>query len=236
MSPDRSDALILALDLPDRNSALPLLEQMREARPWIKIGLQLFLREGRRFVEEVARMGFPIFLDLKLHDIPNTVASAIGSLAGLPVGLLTLHTSGGREMMQRAAEAAREYLPQTRLLGVTVLTSMDAPALHEIGVPETPETQVLRLGKLAVDAGIDGLVCSPLELAPLRQALGKEALLVTPGIRPAGSATGDQKRIMTPADAIRQGASYIVVGRPILKADDPATAAQAIQRELAGAL
>jgi len=228
--------LILALDVPTREAAAPLLRQLRGSLRWVKIGLQMFTAYGPDYVRAVADEGFDIFLDLKLHDIPNTVAKAVESLAPLPIGMLTLHTSGGREMMAAARAAQLQTKPELLLLGVTVLTSMDAAALGETGVAAAPEAQVGRLGRLAVDAGLRGLVCSPLEVALLRRELPADVRLVTPGIRPAGEAGGDdQKRIMTPADAARAGSSYIVVGRPILKAKDPAAAARAILADLAGA-
>jgi orotidine-5'-phosphate decarboxylase len=222
--------LILALDVPTRQEAAPLLRQLRGELRWVKIGLQMFTAYGPDYVKAVADEGFNIFLDLKLHDIPNTVAKAVESLAPLPIGMLTLHTSGGREMMSYARQAQLASKPDLLLLGVTVLTSMDAPGLLELGVGVSPEAQVSRLGQLASDAGLTGLVCSPLEVGLLRKQLPAGIQLVTPGIRPAGEAGGDdQKRIMTPADAARAGSSYIVVGRPILKAKDPVAATRAIR-------
>lgn len=225
--------LILALDVPTREEAAPLLKQLRGSVKWVKIGLQMFTAYGPDYVREVADHGYHIFLDLKLHDIPNTVAKAVESLAVLPIGMLTLHTSGGREMMARAREAQAAAKPDLLLLGVTVLTSMDGAGLSEIGVGTDPAVQVSRLARVAVDAGLRGLVCSPLEVATLRGELPADVQLVTPGIRPGGAATQDQKRIMTPAEAARVGSSYIVVGRPILQAPDPAAAAVAISAELA---
>ncbi|MCR5183949.1 MAG: orotidine-5'-phosphate decarboxylase [Opitutales bacterium] len=225
--------LILAVDLEDKEQAKALLEKLRGKLTYIKIGLQLFTKYGPAIVDEFAAMGFKIFLDLKLHDIPNTVASAIKSLRGKPIELLTIHTLGGNAMMAKAVETAKEVLPDTRLLGVTVLTSMDTAQLNGIGIGREPMEQVEVLAKLAVASGMKGLVCSPLELPALRKFLGEEIALVTPGIRPKTASLDDQSRIMTPADAAAAGASYIVVGRPILKADDPAAAALAIQAELA---
>jgi len=225
--------LILALDLPDRKEALELLRRTGSDLPWVKIGLQMFCRYGPDFVREVADMGFQVFLDLKLHDIPNTVASAIGSIGNLPVKLLTVHAGGGSAMMRAAAQARAEHAPHLRLLAVTVLTSMDGAALAALGFDDTPQDLVLRLARLTTEAGIDGMVCSPMELVSLRETFGDEPLLVTPGIRPAGAAKDDQARITTPAQAREQGASMIVVGRPILRADDPAAAVKAIRKELA---
>lgn len=225
--------LILALDVPTREDAAPLLRQLRGHLRWVKIGLQMFTAYGPNYVREVAGMGFQVFLDLKLHDIPNTVGKAVESLGPLPIGMLTLHTAGGAEMMRAAVAAQQKTNPQLLLLGVTVLTSMDGAGLAEIGVNAAPDQQVARLGRLAADAGMRGLVCSPLEVSLLRSQLPAGMQLVTPGIRPASEAgSDDQKRVMTPADAARAGSSYIVVGRPILKAADPAAAAQAILAEL----
>jgi orotidine-5'-phosphate decarboxylase len=227
--------LILALDVPTREDAAPILRQLRGSLRWVKLGLQMFTAYGPNYVREVAGMGFDVFLDLKLHDIPNTVAKAVESLGPLPIKMLTLHTSGGAEMMRAAVAAQQKTNPQLLLLGVTVLTSTDAAGLNEIGVTAAPADQVARLGRLATDAGLRGLVCSPLEVALLRRTLPASTQLVTPGIRPAGEAGGDdQKRVMSPADAARAGSSYIVVGRPILKAADPAAAARAILAELNG--
>ena len=224
--------LMLALDLPDRESALDMLTKLRGNLEWAKIGLQMYLAYGSDFVREVADMGFKIFLDLKLYDIPNTVASAIKSLKGLPISMLTIHTSGGREMMKFALDAAKETNPDLLLLGVTVLTSFNEDGLAETGVSLPPAKQVEHLAKLAVDCGMKGLVCSPLEIEALRKILPEDVKLVTPGIRPAGSDANEQKRIMTPALASEIGSSYIVVGRPILKAENPAEAARAIIDEL----
>ena len=224
--------LMLALDLPDRESALDMLTKLRGNLEWVKIGLQMYLAYGSDFVREVADMGFKIFLDLKLYDIPNTVASAIKSLKGLPISMLTIHTSGGREMMKFALDAAKETNPDVLLLGVTVLTSFNEDGLAETGVSLPPAQQVEHLAKLAVDCGMKGLVCSPLEIEALRKILPDDVKLVTPGIRPAGSDANEQKRIMTPALASEIGSSYIVVGRPILKAENPAEAARAIIDEL----
>ena len=226
--------LILALDVPTREAADPILRQLRGQLRWVKIGLQMFTAYGPDYVREVAGLGFNVFLDLKLHDIPNTVAKAVESLAPLPIHMLTLHCAGGSEMMRAALAAQQKHNPQLLLLGVTVLTSMDSPGLQEIGVTAPSAEQVARLGQLAATAGLRGLVCSPLEVALLRQQLPAAMQLITPGIRPAHEAgTDDQKRVMTPANAAQAGSSYIVVGRPILQAADPAAAARAILAELA---
>ncbi|MSU18692.1 MAG: orotidine-5'-phosphate decarboxylase [Lacunisphaera sp.] len=226
--------LILALDVPTREAAAPILRQLRGQLRWVKIGLQMFTAYGPDYVREVAGLGFNVFLDLKLHDIPNTVAKAVESLAPLPIHMLTLHCAGGSEMMRAARAAQQKHNPQLLLLGVTVLTSMDSPGLQEIGVTAPSAEQVTRLGQLAATAGLRGLVCSPLEVALLRQQLPAAMQLITPGIRPVHEAgTDDQKRVMTPANAAQAGSSYIVVGRPILQAADPAAAARAILAELA---
>lgn len=231
----RDCKLILALDLPDRESALKILDGLRGKLEWVKIGLQMYLKYGADFVREVSGMGFKIFLDLKLFDIPNTVASAVESVSALPVSMLTIHASGGREMMRRAVESAAERNPELLILGVTVLTSFDADSLAETGVELEPEWQVEKLAKLAVDSGLKGLVCSPLEIESLRSILPEDTVLVTPGIRPSGSSADEQKRIMTPADAARAGSDFIVVGRPILKAENPAFAVSKILEEIANA-
>ncbi len=231
----RDCKLILALDLPDRESALKILDGLRGKLEWVKIGLQMYLKYGADFVREVSGMGFKIFLDLKLFDIPNTVASAVESVSALPVSMLTIHASGGREMMRRSVESAAERNPELLILGVTVLTSFDADSLAETGVELEPEWQVEKLAKLAVDSGLKGLVCSPLEIEGLRSILPEDTVLVTPGIRPSGSSADEQKRIMTPADAARAGSDFIVVGRPILKAENPAFAVSKILEEIANA-
>ena len=231
----RDCKLILALDLPDRESALKILDGLRGKLEWVKIGLQMYLKYGADFVREVSGMGFKIFLDLKLFDIPNTVASAVESVSALPVSMLTIHASGGREMMRRAVESAAERNPELLILGVTVLTSFDADSLAETGVELEPEWQVEKLAKLAVDSGLKGLVCSPLEIEGLRSILPEDTVLVTPGIRPSGSSADEQKRIMTPADAARAGSDFIVVCRPILKAENPAFAVSKILEEIANA-
>lgn len=224
--------LILALDLPSREEALSMLDRLEGAVDYVKIGLQLFTAYGPDFVREVADREYKVFLDLKLHDIPNTVAKAIRGIAALPVELLTLHASGGREMLEWAAAAQRESAPQLRLLAVTVLTSMDAAQLKALNVSVSTEAQVMALAQSAMDCHVHGLVCSSLELAPLRVRFGSDPLIVTPGIRPKGSDRDEQKRIMTPTAAARAGSNFVVVGRPILRAKDPAAIAQSVKKEL----
>lgn len=224
--------LILVLDAKSPRDLAPVLRPLQGTVRWVKIGLEMFTACGPDAVREVADYGFNIFLDLKLHDIPNTVAKTVESAARLPIGMLTVHTVGGREMMQGAARAAAQHAPRLLLLGVTVLTSMSAAGLAETGVADSPARQVVRLGQLAIDSGLRGLVCSPLEIAPLRAALPPGIALVTPGIRPRDARADDQTRVMTPGDAARAGATFIVVGRPIFHAPDPTAAARAILGEL----
>ena len=225
--------IYVAIDTTDLTRAKEIATRVHNHVGGIKLGLEFFSAHGQHGVREMAALGLPIFLDLKLHDIPNTVAKAVESVAPLPIKMLTLHTSGGREMMQWAVKAQQQHAPHLLLLGVTVLTSMSAEGLAETGVAAPPADQVVRLGRLAIDSGLRGLVCSPLELAPLRAVLPADVSLVTPGIRPRGADAGDQTRIMTPGEAARAGATHIVVGRPIFKAPDPVAAARAILAELA---
>jgi orotidine-5'-phosphate decarboxylase len=226
--------LAVALDFPDEIEALKLVDRLNGACQWFKVGMELYYAAGNGIVHKLRDRGFSVFLDLKLHDIPNTVAGAVRSATQAGASLLTVHAGGGAAMMSAAAEAA-SVPGSPRLLAVTVLTSMDASELAGIGITASPAEQVLRLAKLAQASGIDGMVCSPEEVAVLRKETGPNTLLVIPGIRPAGSAVGDQKRIATPAETIAHGASMLVVGRPITRATDPAQAAQAILQEIAEA-
>ncbi|MCU1224054.1 MAG: orotidine 5-phosphate decarboxylase [Edaphobacter sp.] len=194
--------------------------------------MELYYAAGNSLVQELRNRGFNVFLDLKLHDIPNTVAGAVRSATQAGASLLTLHAGGGAAMMAAAAQTATAP-GSPRLIAVTVLTSIDAHELAAVGVAGTPAQQVLRLAKLAQAAGIDGMVCSAQEVASLRAATGPDTLLVVPGIRSPGAATEDQKRVATAGEAIAQGASMLVVGRPITRAEDPAAAAQAILNEIA---
>ena len=224
--------ILVALDVDSAEKALALADQLKGAVGGYKIGKQLFTAVGPSIVRTLADRGERVFLDLKFHDIPNTVSSAIKSLKGRPCSLLTIHACGGPEMIARAAEAAKSALPDCTVLGVTVLTSMDQAQLAATGVGRTPEEQVRLLGRMALGAGIGGLVCSPLELPVLRADLGAGPALVTPGIRYPDAAGDDQNRIMTPAQAAAAGASFIVVGRPILKAKDPAAETLRIRRDI----
>jgi orotidine-5'-phosphate decarboxylase len=201
-----------------------------------KIGSQLFTAEGPRALERLAEQGTGIFLDLKFHDIPNTVARAVRAAAGLPgVRLINVHASGGPEMMRAAAKAVAGMRNRPRLLAVTILTSLDAAALRRIGMAGLPERRVVALARLAQQAGLDGVVCSAHELRAIRQTCGPRFLTIVPGIRPASAARGDQARVATPTQAIRAGADYLVVGRPITAARDPRAAAEAILQELSAA-
>lgn len=232
MTLDQKCELIVALDLETKEDALAMLDRIGDSLDWVKVGLQLFTAYGPDFVREIADRGYHIFLDLKLHDIPNTVAKAVQSISSLPVELLTLHGSGGSEMLEWAAKSAQDHAPDLKLLSVTVLTSMNQAQLASLNVSAPTEEQVLHLADMSLQAGIPGLVCSPLELAPLRARFGNDPIIVTPGIRPVGSSSDEQKRIMTPGDAASAGSSFIVVGRPILKSNNPAEAARAIRKEL----
>ena len=231
MPPSSKDHLIVALDYPSATEALRLVESLEQTCQWFKVGMELYYAAGNQIVEQLRNRGFNVFLDLKLHDIPNTVAAAVRSVTHAGASLLTIHAAGGAAMMTAAAEAAKSP-DSPRLLAVTVLTSMDAAQLSGIGITASPADQVLRLARLAESSGISGLVCSAEETALLRKHLHPGTLLVVPGIRPAGAAAQDQKRIATPTQAIAAGASFLVVGRPITQAANPAKAAQAILEEI----
>ena len=224
--------IIAALDVPDAEAALNLARQLAPAVGAFKIGKELFVGAGPDIVRAIRDEGGAVFLDLKFHDIPNTVARAVATAAQLDVAMLTIHTSGGRAMMAAAEAAAQEMDNTPLVLGVTVLTSMDGNDLNEIGITEDPAAQVERLAKLATEAGLRGLVCSPCEISTLRKVLPRELQLVTPGIRPRGSDADDQKRTLTPAEAIAAGADWLVIGRPITAADDPRVAAETILADL----
>jgi orotidine-5'-phosphate decarboxylase len=225
------ERLIVALDVPNAAAALSIVEQLENLVQWFKVGLELYLAEGNSIVEMILGRGHSVFLDLKLHDIPNTVAGAVRSAAKAGAGMLTIHASGGPAMLAAAQEAAAASISAPKLLAVTVLTSMDSGQLAATGIHSSPGEQVARLAGMAYEAGIRGFVASAEEVARLRKA-HPDATLVIPGIRPAGAAAGDQKRIATPATAIADGADYLVVGRPITQAADPAAAAQAILDEI----
>ena len=230
--------LIVALDVETLARARELFNALRDVAGMFKIGSQLFTAAGPDFVREIVRAGSRVFLDLKFHDIPNTVAAASREAARLGVSIFDVHAAGGSEMLKRTAEAVteaseREGLSRPTVIAVTVLTSADAATLNEIGVNGNPQEQVLKLAQLAARCGIDGVVASPHEVALLRSAIERENfVLVAPGVRPIGAAAHDQKRVMTPGEAVRAGADYLVVGRAILDAQDPAAAAQKILEEM----
>jgi orotidine-5'-phosphate decarboxylase len=226
------DRLIVALDVPGAAQARQLVQSIGESASTYKIGKQLFTAEGPQLVRDLVASGRKVFLDLKYHDIPNTVAAAVRSAAELNVSMLTVHASGGSKMLKAAVEAAAQSSSKPMILAVTVLTSMSDEDLQEIGVSGTALSQVLRLGALARKAGCGGLVASAKEAGELRRELGEGFAIVTPGVRPAGAAIGDQARVLTPRDAIEAGASHLVVGRPIIEASDPAKAAASIVEEI----
>lgn len=226
------ERVIVALDVPDAGQALGLIERLDGIIQWFKIGLELYLSEGNSIVESVRSTGCSVFLDLKLHDIPNTVAGAVRSASRAGAEMLTVHAGGGPAMLAAAVDAAASLPSAPKLLAVTVLTSMDQAQLRAVGISSSPAEQVLRLARTGWDAGIRGFVSSAEEVAAMRRSF-PEATLVIPGIRPAGSAVGDQKRVATPAAAIAAGADYLVIGRPITQAADPAAAAAAILAEIA---
>lgn len=219
-----ANPIFVALDTPDLAAAKALAAKVRDHVGGLKLGLEFFMAQGPSGVRAMADIGLPIFLDVKLHDIPNTVAGALRSLRALELAIVNVHAAGGRAMMAAAREAMS---PATRVIAVTVLTSLDAGDLADIGVAGAPDVQVARLAELTRSAGLDGIVCSAHEVAA-RQAAWPDGLFVVPGIRPAGSDIGDQKRVMTPREALDAGASVLVVGRPITAAPDPAEAAAAI--------
>jgi orotidine-5'-phosphate decarboxylase len=222
--------IIVALDEPSLDEAKKLMQRLEGRAQFYKVGLQLFTAAGPAAVEAVKRHGARVFLDLKLHDIPNTVASAVRSACELGVDLCTIHLSGGPEMCAAAVAEAGDRL---KILGVTVLTSSNQATLEACGVHGSVGEQVVRLAKMGYAAGVRGFVASALELPLLRAELGKDPLLVIPGVRPAGTEAGDQKRTATPADVVRGGATHLVVGRPISRAEDPAAAYEAIGQEIA---
>jgi orotidine-5'-phosphate decarboxylase len=226
---EAADKIIVALDVPTKKKALQLAEKLRDQISFFKIGLQLYTAEGPEIIHAVSSIGAKVFLDLKLHDIPNTVARAVESANRLGVQMLTLHLSGGSEMI-RAATAARAS--KMVLLGVTVLTSANDETLREIGIQDKVDNQVLRLARLGVEAGMDGVVASPHEIKTLRRELGGKTKIVVPGIRPNWSESGDQRRTMTPREALEAGADYLVIGRPIAADSNPHDAAAKILEEI----
>jgi len=238
---DGRERIAVALDLASRAELLGAAHLLRAEVGTFKIGLEAFIAHGPDLVRELVSLGAPVFLDLKLHDIPNTVGGAAAAAARTGASILNVHAAGGRTMMRAAGERAREAaaaagLPAPKVIAVTILTSLDADALREIGFVGSPGDAAVRLAALARESGLDGVVCSPEEVAPIRACCGAEFLLVVPGVRPAGSAAGDQRRVATPGVAIRAGADLLVIGRPILAAPDPVAAARAIASEISEAL
>lgn len=227
-----SNPVFVALDTPDIANALTLAESVKPYVGGLKVGLEFISALGPDAVRRVAQTGLPVFADVKFHDIPNTVAGAARAIAGLGVAMFNVHAAGGEAMMRAAAEAIAPWTPRPKLIAVTVLTSLDDSALETVGQRTPAVEQVGRLAALAKKAGLDGVVCSAHELATVRAAAGPDFLTVVPGIRPAGAALGDQKRVMPPKQAIAAGADILVIGRPITAAADPAAAAKAIAEEL----
>lgn len=223
--------LIVALDVPNFEAAKAIVERLGDSVSWYKVGKQLFTAEGPEMIRYLKSKGKNVFLDMKYHDIPNTVGQAIRSAARIGADIINVHASGGPAMLAAAAEAARET--GKIVIAVTVLTSMDQEQLSAIGIDVTPAEQVTRLAKLTKEGGLAGVVCSPREISLVQDACGKDFITVVPGIRPAWAAANDQKRIMTPGEAAAVGATYIVVGRPIIAAEDPVAAAMKVREELA---
>ncbi len=223
--------IIVALDYPDLGAALAMAERLDPRGARVKVGKELFTRAGPHVVEALMARGFEVFLDLKYHDIPNTAAGACRAAADLGVWMVNVHALGGPRMLEAAREAVAAAVRPPRLIAVTVLTSLDAADLRALGFTEEPGELVLRLARMTADCGLDGVVCSPREIAPIRAVLPAPFALVTPGIRPAGSTMGDQKRVLGPREALALGATYLVIGRPITGADDPAAALAAIAAE-----
>ena len=227
-----NNPVIVALDYPDAGQALELAAQLSPRLCRLKVGKELFTRCGPPLVEQLQQRGFEVFLDLKFHDIPNTVAGAVRAAAELGVWMVNVHAGGGRRMMEAAAATLQGFSSRPLLIGVTVLTSMSDSDLAELGYTQSPAQRVLQLAELAASSGLDGVVCSAMEAADLRRARGEGFCLVTPGIRLAGDDAGDQRRVVTPADARAMGADYLVIGRSVTGAVDPLAALQRVHEEL----
>jgi orotidine-5'-phosphate decarboxylase len=227
--------VIVALDFPDAEGALALAQRLDPRQCRVKIGKELYTAAGPSLVEQLQHAGFGVFLDLKFHDIPNTVAGACLAAARLGVWMINVHALGGRAMMTAAREAVTKAGKRPRLVAVTLLTSMGATDMADVGMTGKPQDAVLRLARLAQDCGLEGVVCSAQEAGGLRRQCGKDFLLVTPGIRPAGAGRDDQQRVATPREAAASGANYLVIGRPITRAADPLAALQAIHAEITAA-
>ena len=228
--------VIVALDYAAAAPALDLAGRLSPELCRLKVGKELFTHCGPQLVEQLHSKGFDVFLDLKFHDIPNTVAGAVHAASELGVWMVNVHAGGGRRMMEAAARALQGFSRKPLLIGVTVLTSLSDEDLLELGYTESPRERVLRLAALAADSGLDGVVCSAMEATALRQARGEGFCLVTPGIRLAGDAAGDQRRVVTPADAVSMGSDYLVIGRSVTGATDPLAALQRVHAELGSAL
>lgn len=228
MTKSLGPCVIVALDFASADEALLLARQLDPDQCRVKVGKELFTRAGPALVEQLQALGFEVFLDLKYHDIPNTVAKACRAAADLGVWMVNVHALGGRRMMEAARESIDSATHKPLLIAVTILTSLSGEELLEVGLGGSPQDNVLRLAQLAQLAGMDGVVCSPQEVSALRGALGNDFQLVTPGVRPVGSSVDDQKRITTPEDAIAMGSNYLVIGRPITQAEDPLTALAAV--------
>nr|WP_255762617.1 orotidine-5'-phosphate decarboxylase [Halomonas alkalisoli] len=226
--------LIIALDHPSLDAALCLADRLDPSRCRVKVGKELFTRSGPDVIEALHGRGFQVFLDLKFHDIPNTVAGAVQAAAEQGVWMVNVHAGGGRRMMEAARERIERQGLATHLIAVTILTSMDTTDLQEVGITVSPAEQVERLARLAMDSGMDGVVCSAQESTRLRELCGDTFLKVTPGIRPSFAAADDQRRIMTPLQAMTAGSTHLVIGRPVTQAEDPMAALEAIEQELAG--
>ncbi len=224
--------VIVALDYPTADQAVAMAKQLDPSHCRLKVGKELFTRSGPAVVEQIQQLGFDVFLDLKFHDIPNTVAAACRAAAEMGVWMVNVHALGGQRMMAAAREAIESTSQRPLLTAVTILTSMESADLVQVGLNENPQTNVLNLAKLAQTSGLDGVVCSAQEATLLRQQLNASFQLVTPGVRPAGSEQGDQRRIMTPREAVNAGANYLVIGRPITQSPNPVKALQDILNEL----
>lgn len=233
MSLPPENPIVVALDYADARQALAFVDQLEPGRCQLKVGKELFTRSGPSIVETLTNKGFKVFLDLKFHDIPNTTAQAVLAAADSGAWMVNVHASGGRPMMEESIKRLRDNGHDTLLIAVTVLTSMNEAELRETGVNATPAEQVLNLATLTEQAGLDGVVCSAQEAVMLRQALSKGFKLVTPGIRPSFAEKGDQQRIVTPGQALKDGSDYLVIGRPITRAENPMEALELIEKEIA---
>ena len=230
----QSKPIVVALDFDNGKQALDLVNRLDPSRCRLKVGKELFTSEGPQLVEALQKKNFDVFLDLKFHDIPNTTAKAVAAAANMGVWMVNVHASGGQRMMEAAAESIQNFQTKPILIAVTVLTSMEQPDLAGIGLDITPQQQVERLAKLTQNSGLDGVVCSAQEAQSLKQLCGTDFQLVTPGIRPSFAQQGDQRRVMTPLQAMGAGVDYMVIGRPITQAKDPIEALTLIEQELRG--